>query len=96
MRYRITTPVAGFTGEVAGVTFASGVAHCENSDGPALAYFRSQGYGITRLDEANEAADATESAGDAAPVRTKPAPKPRRSTATASAPGTRRREGEDT
>lgn len=41
---RVTTPVAGFSGVVAGVAFADGAA--ETSNRAALAYFRRHGYGI--------------------------------------------------
>lgn len=42
--FRVTTPQPGFTGESVGVQFANGVGEC--LDGPALRYFRSQGYGV--------------------------------------------------
>lgn len=42
--HKITTPVAGFTGESVGVSFRDGVGHTDNP--AALAYFRSQGYGV--------------------------------------------------
>lgn len=41
---KITTPVKGFTGSVAGVTFADGVG--ETDDEGAIAYFERQGYGV--------------------------------------------------
>jgi hypothetical protein len=41
---RIVAPVAGFEGDVAGVTFEAGVG--ETSDPKALAYFRRHGYGV--------------------------------------------------
>lgn len=41
---KILTPVAGYTGESVGVSFRDGVGHTDNP--AALAYFRSQGYGI--------------------------------------------------
>lgn len=41
---RITTPVEGFTGVVAGVSFANGEGETDNE--VALAYFRRHGYGI--------------------------------------------------
>lgn len=40
----ITTPVKGFTGRVAGVSFVDGVG--ETASPGALAYFRRHGYGI--------------------------------------------------
>ena len=41
----VRTPVKGFAGYVAGVTFANGEAEVPD-DHPALAYFRRQGYMI--------------------------------------------------
>lgn len=41
----IHTPVKGFVGVVAGVSFAAGVG--ESSDSSALAYFERQGYTVT-------------------------------------------------
>ena len=41
---RITTPVKGFTGKVAGVAFADG--HGETTDPVALGYFRRRGYTV--------------------------------------------------
>ncbi len=48
--HRITTPVPGFSGNVAGVDFAGGVAEVDPSPG-ALAYFRRHGYGVEQVDE---------------------------------------------
>jgi len=45
--YRVTTPVKDFSGEVAGVAFVKGEA--VTSSGPALAYFRSAGYGVEHI-----------------------------------------------
>lgn len=60
---RVETPVAGFTGEVAGVHFVDGVAEVEGE--AALAYFERHGYTIT---EQTEAVDAEQTeAVDAAP-----------------------------
>lgn len=42
---RVWTPVKGYAGYVAGVTFANGEAEVPD-DHPALAYFRRQGYMI--------------------------------------------------
>lgn len=60
-KFRITTPVVGFTGISAGVNFTNGVAELDiPEDRPedqlrynarSLAYFRSQGYGVEELDE---------------------------------------------
>ncbi|MEU5974392.1 hypothetical protein [Streptomyces sp. NPDC047315] len=44
MEYEITTPVAGFRGEVAGVTFTD--ERGRTSDPGAVAYFRRHGYGV--------------------------------------------------
>lgn len=41
---KITAPVAGFTGKVAGVSFSDGKG--ETDDDRAIAYFRRKGYGI--------------------------------------------------
>ncbi|MFG2976296.1 hypothetical protein ACGFYY_25350 [Streptomyces sp. NPDC048331] len=53
MRYEITAPVSGFTGDSAGASFEQGTAHV-GDDTPAgrarLAYFRSSGYGVRALD----------------------------------------------
>jgi len=48
----VTSPVPGFTGDVAGVKFAGGEAQC--GDGPALAYLRSAGYSIQAVEIAGE------------------------------------------
>jgi len=48
MSYRITAPVAGFTGAVAGMDFARGVAEGDPSPG-ALAYFRRHGYSVEEI-----------------------------------------------
>ncbi|MEV4863094.1 hypothetical protein [Streptomyces ossamyceticus] len=57
-KYRITTPVPGFTGSSVGVNFTNGVAEIDvpivDPQDPmsrTLAYFRAQGYGVERLDE---------------------------------------------
>ena len=44
MRYRITSPVTGFSGRVAGTAFADGVGH--TSSPGAVAYFRRRGYRV--------------------------------------------------
>jgi len=41
---KIRTPVLGFTGESVGVSFRDGVGYTDTP--AALAYFRSQGYGV--------------------------------------------------
>ncbi|MFB9432798.1 hypothetical protein ACFFR8_25815 [Streptoalloteichus tenebrarius] len=48
----MTTPVSGFSGEVAGIVFVDG--HAETSDRAALVYFRSQGYGVTEVKPARK------------------------------------------
>ena len=62
--YRVSTPVAGFTGTSAGVNFTNGVADVD--EGPALNYFRSAGYGVEDLaepaDEPDPAAQPRKSA----------------------------------
>lgn len=45
---KITTPVKGFTGTVAGVHFADGVG--ETDDPIALGYFERRGYGVEKAD----------------------------------------------
>jgi len=49
---RITTPVAGYTGEVVGVSFTDGVG--ETTDDALLGYFRRHGYRIDEQDESVE------------------------------------------
>ena len=55
MQYRITTPATGYTGVSAGVNFTDGTAEVdvpEDAEHPharALAYFRSQGYGVEEI-----------------------------------------------
>lgn len=58
MRYRITTPVLGFTGVSAGVNFTDGAAEIDvpmdDTQHPlyrAASYFLSQGYGVEELDK---------------------------------------------
>lgn len=56
--YKITTPVLGFTGVSVGVNFTNGVAEIDSeTQAPALAYFRAQGYGVEPLDEPETVAD---------------------------------------
>lgn len=51
MRFTVTSPVDGFSGEVAGVMFARGTATCDSdTDNAALVYFRRKGYGVTQAD----------------------------------------------
>lgn len=57
--YRVSAPVAAFTGEVGKCHFVKGVYEGEVEDGP-LAYFRQAGYTVEDLDA--ETADETEAA----------------------------------
>lgn len=56
MQYRISAPVIDFTGMSAGVNFTDGVAEIDVPDDAqhpharALAYFRSQGYGVEEIE----------------------------------------------
>ena len=53
-RFEIKTPVAGFSGQSAGVTFTDGLAVIDTDAQAhlsALAYFRQAGYGIKALDD---------------------------------------------
>ncbi|MGY4988908.1 hypothetical protein [Streptomyces nigrescens] len=50
MQYRITAPVHGHTGVIAGVVFAEGVATCCDPPLGAIEYFRRHGYELVRLD----------------------------------------------
>ncbi|UOQ58102.1 hypothetical protein MUN78_04450 [Leucobacter allii] len=52
MAPKVQTPVKGYTGKVAGVTFADGVG--ETEDPAALAYFERHGYEIGAGDEGKE------------------------------------------
>jgi hypothetical protein len=61
MRYRITTPVRGFRGEVAGVAFIDSKAEVdEAANGRALAYFRRKGYEVVATEPAAPAVEADE------------------------------------
>lgn len=79
---RISSPVAEFSGEVAGVVFIDGVATTE--DPAALAYFRRRGYRIGD-ESASQQADSeapieeTEQAGGEAAEVAAPAKAPRKS-----------------
>jgi hypothetical protein len=56
MRYRITTPEPGWTGQVGTVNFADGAAECEaDADAAALYYFRQAGYGVEEVVEPSPA-----------------------------------------
>lgn len=52
MAPKVQTPVKGYTGKVAGVSFADGVG--ETEDPAALAYFGRHGYTIDAGDEGKE------------------------------------------
>ncbi|MCW2900307.1 MAG: hypothetical protein JWO67_2572 [Streptosporangiaceae bacterium] len=56
MRYRITTPEPGWTGQIGTVNFADGAAECEaDADAAALYYFRQAGYGVEEVAEPSPA-----------------------------------------
>lgn len=48
-KYKVSTPVAGFTGTSAGTHFHDG--HAVVDEGPALRYFRSAGYNVEAIEE---------------------------------------------
>lgn len=54
MQYRITAPVHGHSGVVAGITFADGVAACCDPPLGAIEYFRRHGYEIVPVDTVPE------------------------------------------
>jgi hypothetical protein len=58
-RYEVTTPVAGFTGEIGGVQFVNGRAVIdEQANAATLAYCAAAGYGVVPADgDADEATD---------------------------------------
>jgi hypothetical protein len=47
--HKITAPVSGYTGTVAGVTLANGTAETDNE--AALSYFRRHGYSVEPVEE---------------------------------------------
>jgi hypothetical protein len=60
-KFRITTPLAGFTGVSAGVNFTNGVAEidapgdAQHEDARRVAYFTAAGYGVEEIaDEPSE------------------------------------------
>lgn len=79
---QITTPVPGFTGEVAGVHFVDGVG--ETSDPRAIAYFTRRGYVLGDIPQVEpvaeeEPAEVEEDADSEEPVaEEEPAPRGRR------------------
>ena len=61
-RYQVHTPVAGFAGEVGGVSFMDGTAEVDSDvQAAALAYFQAAGYTVVSLDD-DEDSPAEESA----------------------------------
>lgn len=63
MRYKIETPVKGYTGKSASVPFVDGVGYTEK---PELAeWFRSHGYKVTESGTTNESETEKASAEDA-------------------------------
>jgi hypothetical protein len=56
MQYRITAPVHGHTGIIAGVHFADGTAECTDPPLGAIEYFRRHGYDVVCLDAPDPAA----------------------------------------
>lgn len=72
---KITAPVEGFSGTVAGVDFADGVGTCEDAN--ALAYFQRQGYRIAGTKAADGGGADTPPAdpGTTAPAAKAPAKK---------------------
>lgn len=73
--YRISTPVADFTGEVGNCQFVRGVYEGEVPDGP-LAYFTQAGYTVEKLAAAKKAdaaqAKAEQTAADPAAAPASP------------------------
>lgn len=69
-RFKITTPVANYTGDRAGVHFVKGVAEVDSETQlAALRYFRSAGYGVEPVgDSAAEGGEGSDpdTGGDAA------------------------------
>lgn len=60
-QFLVTTPVAGWSGDVGGVHFADGVALIDDeTDAPALAYCRSAGYVVEASGPDEEPVDASE------------------------------------
>jgi len=76
MQYRITAPVHGHSGVVAGITFADGVATCCDPPLGAIEYFRRHGYELVCLDTPDTAAPIGFTA-EAPPAEDKPAARPR-------------------
>lgn len=69
MRYRITTPVRGFRGEVAGVAFADSKAEVdEDTNARALAYFRRKGYAVEPTEPAAPTEEVAEQESEKKPT----------------------------
>lgn len=66
MKFRVFTPVPGFSGTSAGVVFDRGVAVVE--EGTALRYFRSAGYVIEEIEPDEQAKQADDEAEPATEV----------------------------
>ncbi|MFE6742344.1 hypothetical protein [Streptomyces tubercidicus] len=82
MQYRITAPVHGHTGVIAGVVFAEGVATCCDPPLGAIEYFRRHGYELVCLDAEPESVIGFTAEAPEVPVATedttpKPAPRNR-------------------
>ena len=58
MRYKIETPVKGYTGKSASVSFADGVGYTDKPD--LVRWFRGHGYKVTEIGKAPEDAHAEE------------------------------------
>jgi outer membrane biosynthesis protein TonB len=79
MRFKVSTPVEKFTGNVVGVDFANGTAEVDGEQRQALSYFREAGYGIEPLaDEAPEppAEPPTPTPAEPSPAAPEPEPEP--------------------
>lgn len=68
--HKITAPVKGYSGRVAGVHFVDGVGETDNEN--AIAYFRRHKYGVEEVAQADEQVDETPAA--EVPEVTPPAP----------------------
>lgn len=73
MKYTVTAPVKGFTGDVAGVHLADGRYEGELPP-QSLAYFREAGYTVERVDEPDPAPQPDPEADPEPPAD--PAPEP--------------------
>jgi hypothetical protein len=56
--FTVTTPVAGFTGDSAGVIFTDGEAIVPADNTAALAYFRAAGYGVEPISASSDESPA--------------------------------------